>query len=215
MNTSHFIAIGIVVGVVAISVAISLGVDALARWKLTKRFRALERLLDAGTAKTWRGPGISGRFRGRQISGSRHAELRGITMRGGVNSKTVFEFSCGTPLQFTAFTLPQWPTMAETLHLGSPRVHTGDPGIDGKYGFASPDPDRFRLWVMKPENSQAMASLMSMMPSSRRQRFRVRVEGKLELNMPEYLFLKMNPDRVRVLFEELDSFAGKLEQARG
>jgi hypothetical protein len=53
------------------------------------------------------------------------------------------------------------------------------------------------------------------MPPSRRQRFRLRAAGKLQLNMPEYLFFKMSPERIRHLLEGLDSVAGKLEQAQG
>jgi hypothetical protein len=49
----------------------------------------------------------------------------------------------------------------------------------------------------------------------RRQRFRLRVEGRLQLNMPEYLFFKMPPDRIRHLLEGLDSVAGRLEQVGG
>jgi hypothetical protein len=33
--------------------------------------------------------------------------------------------------------------------------------------------------------------------------------------MPEYLFFKMQPEKVRLLLEELDRFAGTLEQATG
>jgi hypothetical protein len=215
MNAGNIIAIAIIVLTVTISVAISLGLDRLARWKLAKRFRSLERLLDAGTATTWPGPEISGRFHGRQVSGLRRTELIAFTGRGGVNGKTIFQLSCSTPLQFTAFTLPQWPVMAELLQLGSPRVYTGDPGVDWKYGFAAPDSERFRSWIAQPEKRKAMVSLMSMMPPCRRQRFRVKAGGMLELNMPEYLFFKMNPEKVRLLFEELDRFASTLEQARG
>ena len=215
MNTGNIIAIAVVVCTVTISVTISFGLDRLARWKLARRFRSLEPLLDAGTATIWPGPEISGRFHGRQVSGLRRTELIGFTARGGMNGKTIFQLACSTPLQFTAFTLPQWPVMAELLRLGSPRVYTGDRGVDWNYGFAAPDPDRFRSWLTRPENKKAMVSLMSIMPPSKRQRFRVQVGGKLELNMPEYLFFKMNPEKVKLLFEELDSFAGKLEQATG
>jgi hypothetical protein len=53
------------------------------------------------------------------------------------------------------------------------------------------------------------------MPPSRRQRFRLCVEGRLRLNMPEYLFFKMSAERIRQLLEGLDSVACKLERVGG
>ena len=38
-------------------------------------------------------------------------------------------------------------------------------------------------------------------------------DRKLEMNMPEYLDFRMKPEKVKRLFEELDRFARKLEQA--
>ena len=108
-----------------------------------------------------------------------------------------------------------FPLLAELLHLSSPRVALGDAQVDGNFGFASPDPDRFLAWMGNADNGTALIQFLSTMPPSRRQRFRLRVEGKLQLNMPEYLFFKMSPDRIRQLLEGLDSVAGRLEQVGG
>jgi hypothetical protein len=215
MDNGTIIAIAVIASTVTISVLISFGLDRLARSKVSARFHAIEGFLDAGTAQTSPGPEIKGSFHGRQFYGFRRLESKGFTARGGMNGKTIFQLSCSTPLQFTAFTFPLLPVMAELQHLGSPRVPTGDPVADRTYGFAAPDPGRFQAWATQPENKKAVLSLMSMLPPSRRRRFRVRIEGQLELNMPEYLFFKMQPEKVRLLLEELDRFAGTLEQATG
>ena len=212
LDTADLIAIGAIGGLIGIIV---LGVSALERfrmWKLKKRFQVLSGLTDPG-ATIWPGPQLRGSLRGRELNGYRRNELIGFTARGGYYGKTILEFSCGSPLQFTAFTFPLWPAMAELLHLGSPRVPVGDPKVDMTFGFASPDPDPFRAWMAQPDNRTALLSFLSSLPPSRKQRFRVRVGGRLEINMPEYLFFKMKPDRLKQLLEGLNSLAGKLEQA--
>jgi hypothetical protein len=72
---------------------------------------------------------------------------------------------------------------------------------------STPDAERFLPF------GDTILSLMSMLRPSRRKRVRVRVEGKLEMNMPKYLDFRMKPEKVKRLFEELDRFARKLEQA--
>ena len=167
MDTSTALAIGLVAGVIAISVTISLTLDRLARWRFGRSLRALEGVLDQATAKAGSLPEIRGRIGRRQFTGSRHTELRGITMRSGYNGKAVFQMSCSSALEFTVFTLPQWPFMAELLRLNSPRVSTGDPAIDRSYGFATYDASGFRDWLAKPGSKEALLAVMSWMPSSR------------------------------------------------
>lgn len=53
MDTGTIISIACIAGVVTISVLISLGLDRFARWRLTRRFRAPERLLDSSRAMIW------------------------------------------------------------------------------------------------------------------------------------------------------------------
>jgi hypothetical protein len=174
----------------------------------------MQGVIDPGST-IWPGPQIRGSFRGRELDGYRRNELIGFTQRSGTNGKTIVEFRCLSPLQFTAFTLPVLPLLAELLHLGSPRVALGDPQVDGSFGFASPDPERFLTWMGKPDNRAVLIQFLSTMPPSRRQRFRLCVEGRLRLNMPEYLFFKMSAERIRQLLEGLDSVACKLERVGG
>ena len=214
MDTGTIIAIAVIGSIVAISVLITFGLERRARWRLTRHFHELARVLDAGTANLWPGPEMNGSFHGRQLHAYRRTETVGFTARGGTNGKTIFQFACSTPLELTMFTFPQWPLLAELLRLASPRVVTGDPNLDRNYGFATSDLERFGPWVSQPENAKAALSLMSLLPPSRRQRFRVRVAGRLELNMPEYLYFKMQPEEVKLVLEALANFAGKLEQAK-
>jgi hypothetical protein len=215
MDVPTIIGFSIIVGIIAITIGITMGLDRLRRRKLGQRFRLLEPLLDPGSAALGTGPEIKGSFHGRQLHGFRRTEYRGFTARAGVNGKAVFDLSCSTPLQFTAFTFPQWTAMAELLQVGSERVPSGFPNIDRMYGFASPDPDRFRAWVAQPENQKALLVVLSQFPPSRKQRFRVRVEGMVELTMPEYLYFRMQPAQVKLLFDGLDNFAVRLEQCAG
>ena len=213
MDTANIIAIAVIVGVIVTSVAISLAIDRLARARAARAFRAMEPLLDSGSAAISPGPAIRGSFHGREIHAFYTTELRGITQRGGSNGKVIFQLACSTDQQFTAFTFPRWPAMAELLRLGSPRVASGDPELDRTCGFASPLAQRFQAWAAQPESKAAIRALMSAVPPSRTQRLRVRVEGKLEVNMPGYLFVRMKRAKVQALLEDLDRFAGRLEQA--
>ena len=214
IDTADLIAFAVIGGVIGITVLIVWARERVRILKLKRKFQVLQGLIDPG-ATIWPGPKIRGSFRGRELDGYRRNELIGFTLRGGTNGKTIVEFSCGSPLQFTAFTFPLWPAMAELLHLGSPRVPSGDLQVDRQFGFASPDPDRFRAWMANPDNRTTLLTFLSALPPSRRQRFRVRIEGRLQLNMPEYQFFKMTPDRIRQLLEGLDTVARKLERAGG
>jgi hypothetical protein len=211
LDTTDVIALGAVAAIIGKTVLIVSLREHLRRRRLKRKFQLMQRLIDPGST-VGSGPQIRGSFRGRELDGYRRNELIGFTQRSGTNGKTIVEFRCLSPLQFTAFTLPGLPPMAELLHLGSPRVTLGDGAVDGSFGFASPDPERFLKWMGKAENRAALIQFLSEMPPSRRQRFRLRVEGKLQLNMPEYLFFKMPPERIRKLLEGLDSVACKLEQ---
>ena len=212
IDMAELIAIAVIGGFVAITILIVMALERFRIWKLKSHFQVLQGLIDPG-ATVWPGPQIRGSFRGRELNGYRRNELIGFTLRGGTNGKTIIELSCGSPLQFMAFTFPLWPAMAELLHLGSPRVPVGDFQVDRSFGFASPDPDLFHTWMAQPDNRTALLSLLSTLPPSRRQRFRVRVEGGLQINMPEYLFFKMKQEQMKKLVEGLDSLAGKLENA--
>ena len=172
----ELIALAAIAAIIGVSVLFVSARERLRRQRLRMKFQLMQRLIDPGST-LWSGPQIRGSFRGRELDGYRRNELIGFTQRSGTNGKTIVEFRCLSPLQFTAFAFPVLPFLAELLHLGAPR---------------------------KPDNSS--------MPPSRRQRFRLRVEGRLQLNMPEYLFFKMSPERIRQLLEGLDSLACKLEQ---
>lgn len=214
LDIEDAIAIAAIAMIIGITILIvSLG-ERLRRRRLKGKFQLMQQLIDPGST-VWSGPQIRGSFRGRELNGYRRNELIGITQRGGTNGKTIVEFRCASPLQFTAFTFPALPPLAELLHLGSPRVALGDAHVDGRFGFASPDPESFQRWIGKPENKEVLIQFLSTMPPSRRQRFRLRVEGKLQLNMPEYLFFKMSSDRIRQLLEGLDSVACRLEKVVG
>jgi len=214
IDMGDLIALAIVGVVIGITVLIVMARERFRIWKLKRKFQAMQALIDPGSA-IWPGPQIRGSFRGRELDGYRRNELIGFTLRSGTYGKTIVEFRCVSALHFTAFTLPLWPAMAELLHLGSPRVATGDLKVDKDFGFASPDPDRLRSWMENADNRTALLAFLSTLPASRQQRFRVRVEGKLQLNMPEYQFFKMSPDRIRQLLEGLEMMAGKLEQVGG
>jgi hypothetical protein len=204
--------VAVIAAIIGITVLIvSLG-EHLRRRRLKMKFQLMQRLIDPGST-IGSGPQIRGSFRGRELDGYRRSELISFTQRSGTNGKTIVEYRCLSPLQFTAFTLPVLPVLAELLHLGSPRVTLGDAQVDGNYGFASPDPERFLTWMGKADNRAVVIQFLSTMPPSRRQRFRLRVEGKLQLNMPEYLFFKMSSERIRQLLEGLDSVACQLERA--
>ena len=172
----ELIALAAIAAIIGVCVLFVSARERLRRQRLRMKFQLIQRLIDPGST-LWSGPQIRGSFRGRELDGYRRNELIGFTQRSGTNGKTIVEFRCLSPLQFTAFTFPVLPFLAELLQLGAPR---------------------------KPDNRAV--------PPSRRQRFRLRVEGRLQLNMPEYLFLKMSPDRIRQLLEGLDSVACKLEQ---
>ena len=174
----------------------------------------MQRLMDPGSA-IWAGPEIHGSLRGRELDGYRRNELIGFTQRSGTNGKTIVEFRCLSQLRFTAFTFPVLPPLAELLRLNSPRIALDDAEVDGSFGFASPDPEGFLTWMGNADNRAVLIRFLSTMPTSRRQRFRLRVEGKLQLNMPEYLFFKMSADRIGKLLEGLDSVARQLEQVGG
>jgi hypothetical protein len=212
--TKDLIALAAIAAIIGVSV---LFVSARERWRrrrLKVKFQLMQRLIDPGST-IWPGPQIRGSFRSRELDGYRRNELIGLTQRSGTNGKTIVEFRCLSPVQFTAFTFPALPPLAELLHLSSPRVALGDAQLDGSFGFASSDPERFLTWMGKPDNRAVLIQFLSTMPPSRRQRFRLRVEGKLQLNMPEYLFFKMSPERIRQLLDGLDLVAGKLEQVGG
>jgi len=214
LDTGDLIALAAVAVTIGISLLIVSAGGRLRRRRLKMKFQLMQRLIDPGST-IWPGPQIRGSFRVRELDGYRRNELIGFTQRSGTNGKTIVEFRCLSRLQFTAFTFPVLPPLAELLHLGSPRVAVGDAQVDGSFGFASPDPERFRTWMGKPDNRAVLIQFLSTMPPSRRQRFRLRVEGKLQLNMPEYLFFKMSPERIRQLLEGMDSVAGRLERVGG
>jgi len=180
----ELIALAAIAAIIGICVVFVSARERLRRERLRMKFQLMQRLIDPGST-LWSGPQIRGSFRGRELDGYRRNELIGFTQRSGTNGKTIVEFRCLSPLQFTAFTFPVLPFLAELLQLGAPR---------------------------KPDNRAVLIQFLSTMPPSRRQPFRLRVEGRLQLNMPEYLFLKMSPDRIRQLLEGLDSVACKLEQ---
>jgi hypothetical protein len=214
LDTEDLIALAVIAVIIGISLLIVSVGERLRRRRLKMKFLLMQRVIDPGST-IWPGPQIRGSFRGRELDGYRRNELIGFTQRGGTNGKTIVEFRCLSPLQFTAFTFPVLPLLAELLHLGSPRVALGDAQVDRSFGFASPDPEGFRTWMGKADNRAVLIQFLSTMPPCRRQRFRLRVEGKLQLNMPEYLFFKMSPERIRHLLEGLDSVACKLEQVGG
>src|ERR1051326_4315101 len=139
MDTGTIIALSVVVVIIVISVGISMGLDRWARWRLAKRFRTVESLLDPGTATTLPGPELKGDFHGRQLYAFRRVETVGMTSRGGGNGKTIIDLACSTEVQFTAFTFPTMPALAELLRIGSPQIPSGDPALDRTMGFASPD----------------------------------------------------------------------------
>src|SRR5258708_1207840 len=91
MDTGTIIAFAVIAACIGISVGVSLTLDRWARWRVSKCFRALEPLLDPGTATTWPGPELKGSFRGRQLHAFRRIETIGFTARGGGNGKTIFE----------------------------------------------------------------------------------------------------------------------------
>jgi hypothetical protein len=213
--SANAMGIGLVVAVIAIAIAVMLVLESYRKGKLRRRFRAMGAVLDSGTVNQFDGPEIRGAFHGREVRGLRRTEMIGITPRGGYNGKTLFDVSCWTPFEFTSFTYPLWPMMAELLRVASPKVLTGDRELDRACGFATPDVGSLVPWAAKPENKKALLALMAHFPPCKRQRFRVRVmNGKVELNMPEYLFFKMSPEKVKALFEELDRFCARLEGAR-
>src|SRR5690242_13174730 len=145
-DTGDIIALSAIAVIISSSLLIVSAREHLRRRRLKTKFQTMQRLIDPGST-IWPGPQIRGSFRGREFDGYRRNELIGFTQRGGTNGKTIVEFRCLSPLQFTAFTFPVLPPLAELLHLGSPRVALGDAQVDRSFGFASPDPEGFRTWM--------------------------------------------------------------------
>lgn len=170
-----------------------------------RKFKSLLQVLDKGGTNLQFGRSVQrveGRFSGRR------AQIYAQGGRGG--NEIIFGLACSSPLRFVAVELPKLGPLTQFYRAEYSKVLTGDPGLDADFGFSSPDPERFKAWVVRPENNQAIRTIAR--TATRGVECRVEaVEGWVRwtgLNMWQF-----KPETTRPVLERLNAFAGILERA--
>jgi len=170
-----------------------------------RKFRSLVELLDKGSVivqPSVRVLRVEGRFRGRQAQ-VYHQKLGG-------RSETIFRLACSSPLLFGARKLLKVGPLTQLYRAEYAKVPAGDPELDEDYGFTSPHPDRFKAWVLRPENKQALKTVTQEV--TRGEVCRVEVAAGCILWTGLNMW-QIKPETAKPVLERLDAFARTLERS--
>jgi hypothetical protein len=169
-----------------------------------RKLRSIVELLDKNSVKvqpSLRFSGVEGSFHGRQ------AQI--FTVRGA--NELIFKLSSSTPLRFGAAKLPKMGPLTQNWRAVYAKMPVGDQELDAEYGFTSPEPARFKTWVLRPENKQAIKSVT---PTTKNWEFcRVEAGNGWVLWAGPLSVWQVKPETVKPVLERLEAFARTVERA--